>query len=272
MDPLTILTAGGVISHVSKEVITRFFGPTADYLGEELKVLVKNGIEEKRLQNLRSILLKAFEKVDLDMDGEVPPRVLKAIIDEGSYCDDDLTQEYFSGILAGSRTKDFKDNRGMYFSSMLSGMTNYQISTHYIIYSLLRKAFKDKELKGDDNFIDYQILETRGIYIDPKEYFRVLGLENSPDSDSIAINSFIGINNIGLIKNSFNGDPHLSKLIVGEEKMGYFITPNVLGAELYLWAFGKNNHLSKFFMEDLIDTPLPDMELPKEYGAYNAIL
>jgi len=66
---------------------------------------------------------------------------LKNVFDEGKYCEDDLSKEYFAGVLASSRTKDGKDDRGMTNAKLVSNLSSYQIRTHYIFYTLLRRAF-----------------------------------------------------------------------------------------------------------------------------------
>jgi hypothetical protein len=40
------------------------------------------------------------------------PKVIKAILDDGSFCDDELTASYFGGVLASSKTEVGCDDRG----------------------------------------------------------------------------------------------------------------------------------------------------------------
>jgi len=45
--------------------------------------------------------------------------------------------------LASSRTELGRDDRGARIGEILDGMSIYQIRSHYIVYSLIRKTFKD---------------------------------------------------------------------------------------------------------------------------------
>ena len=86
----------------------RLIGPTVDYIGQGI-----NTWTEKKVNNLRTIFSKAIEKAGdkLDEDGSVPPRVLNGILNEGAFCEDLLTAEYFSGVLTSSRTSTGRDDR-----------------------------------------------------------------------------------------------------------------------------------------------------------------
>ncbi len=121
--PLTAVGGGVAVGIASKEIITRFLGPTAEYLGEELK----NSVEKCNI-NLNDIFQKAVRKSGerLNEEALVNPRVLKSVVTDGSYCDDDTLKEYYAGILASSRTtnatndigvsREHSQKVGMYFS------------------------------------------------------------------------------------------------------------------------------------------------------------
>ena len=94
IDPITALT----LTFCSKSpLVIKVLGPTADYIGDGLK-----SFTEKRVQNLKRIFTLSSEKMDKQriLTESVPPRVLKNILDEGSYVDNELAAEYFSGALA----------------------------------------------------------------------------------------------------------------------------------------------------------------------------
>src|SRR2546430_14920034 len=90
-------------------LLYKVLGPTADYLGEGLQ-----GLAEQRVQNLQRVLAHADRKLGPDAEGRsgaVPPRVLKGVLEEGSYWDDELGAEYIGGVLASSRTEAPRDDR-----------------------------------------------------------------------------------------------------------------------------------------------------------------
>ncbi len=106
-DPSTDLGAGLAVL-ASKDLITKLLGPTAEYIGGELRHLA-----EKANLNLDSIFNRAMRKLGnkIDTPGSVSPRVLKHVWDEGRFVEDELAAEYFGGLMASARSPDGKDDR-----------------------------------------------------------------------------------------------------------------------------------------------------------------
>jgi hypothetical protein len=71
MDPTIIGTGLAVLA--SKDVLNKLLGPTADYVGGEMK-----GLVEKCNVNIGSILARAVKRLGtrLDEPGQVSPRIL----------------------------------------------------------------------------------------------------------------------------------------------------------------------------------------------------
>ena len=139
IDPITALT----LTFCSKSpLVIKVLGPTADYIGDGLK-----SFTEKRVQNLKRIFTRSSEKMDKQriLTGSVPPRVLKNILDEGSYVDNELAAEYFSGALAASQSNRSRDDRALTILKLLSSMSNYEIRLHYILYSAFRETFLNSD-------------------------------------------------------------------------------------------------------------------------------
>jgi hypothetical protein len=110
----------------------KLLGPTADYIGDGVK-----GWAKHRVENVQRIFNVAEYKVDeaaLDEPGTVPSRVLKGILDEGSFREDDVGVEYFAGVLAGSRSEDGYDDRGAMYNDVIDGMSSFQLRAHYVLY------------------------------------------------------------------------------------------------------------------------------------------
>ena len=144
MDLMTPLSAG-LIAFASKDMIAKLLGPTFDYIGEGLKEFV-----EKRHNNVISIFAKANKKLGskLNQPGEVSPRVLKHVMDEGSFCEDNLTQEYFAGLLASSRlvNKEYGDDKALPYLSTIEQMSANNILFHYVIYLCLIKELSENPI------------------------------------------------------------------------------------------------------------------------------
>ena len=122
----------------TKDLVSKILGPTAEYIGEGIKTWT-----EKRVNNVRRIFANAAKKLGdrIDSDGQVPPRILRGILEEGSVTDDPLAADYFGGVLASSRTSIGRDDRGATIISLLSRLSAYQIRTHYVLYSVIRDMY-----------------------------------------------------------------------------------------------------------------------------------
>jgi hypothetical protein len=131
---LTIL--GGAVG--SAKLVEKLLGPTADYIGSGVKTWT-----ERRVNNIGRIFRVAAEKLgpSIEDGGSVPPKVLKGILAEGSYCDDELAASYFGGVLASSRTSNARDDRGSTYIAQIARLSTYQIRAHYCVYHMFRNLF-----------------------------------------------------------------------------------------------------------------------------------
>ena len=101
----------------SAKILEKILGPTADYLGYQLKEWT-----EKKVKNTAAIFKNAEKKLGekINQDGSVAPKVLKGILNEGAWSEEELQIEYFGGVLASSRSGVKRDDRGAYFVSLIS--------------------------------------------------------------------------------------------------------------------------------------------------------
>jgi len=138
----TAALGAGVVAYVSKDVVTKLLGPTAEYLGGELRDFVS-----KRQEVAGRILKNAATKAAgrLDRPGRVPPRVLKDVISHATFQDDEFAVEYIGGVLASSRTEVDRDDSAATYSAMLTRMSTYQIRAHYVFYSIFKLLYNGKD-------------------------------------------------------------------------------------------------------------------------------
>src|SRR5664279_502578 len=96
-DPVTTIGLGAVAAYLGKDGVAKLLGPTADYLGTGLR-----DFTQRRAEAIGKIFGSAYKKLGpkAEQPGEVPPKVLKSVLNEGSYASDPLAIEYFGGILA----------------------------------------------------------------------------------------------------------------------------------------------------------------------------
>jgi hypothetical protein len=141
MDPGTGLTILGTAIGSAK-LLEKILGPTAEYLGGGIRSWA-----ERRVNNVAKIFTIAEEKLGdrIEESGSIPPRVLKEILDEGSFCDDPLMAEYFGGVLASSRSQVSRDDRGTYWATLVARLSAYQIRTHFLVYRGIYDRFRGQD-------------------------------------------------------------------------------------------------------------------------------
>jgi hypothetical protein len=132
-DPAALTTLGWQAATAWAGV--KLFGPTLDSIGQAL-----SRFTDYRLKNAEKITEKAIRKAGraLDEEGSVHPRVAHRLIEEGSYIDDDVMQEYVAGLLVGNRrTKYQATDRAAYFVNLVASLTAAQVQIHHAVYSAL---------------------------------------------------------------------------------------------------------------------------------------
>ncbi|WP_162048263.1 hypothetical protein [Vibrio taketomensis] len=73
-EPVTTIGIGAIAAYLGKDGLSKLLGPTADYLGGELKVFT-----EKRIENVGRIFKSAEDKLgsEISENGSVPQRSSK---------------------------------------------------------------------------------------------------------------------------------------------------------------------------------------------------
>lgn len=250
----------------SAKVIEKVLGPTAEYVGEGLQRWTEN-----RVRNVKKIFSIAVERLgdDINRSGEIPPRVLKGVLDEGSYVVNEIGAQYFGGILAASRTTDKYDDRGVAFIELLTRMSSYQIRLHYILYRALKEMY-DKYQYSVTNEKDRHELQ---MLIPLNSLKKSLGVHRNEFSKILTHSSF-GLYRESLVESFFWGAPqdfyqkfdHIKDLRVGVESFRF--TPSSFGVELFLWVHGmKDVDMNNFFstkidVDDSLDIDLPTDSIP----------
>jgi hypothetical protein len=221
-----------------KDLAPRLLGSSADYLGEELK-----GLTQKGVQNLKRVFSIACQKLGprIDSPGHVPPRVLRTILNEGYFADDQVTAEYLGGILASSRSKESRDDRGTYFAGIISRMSSYQIRSHYVLYQNFKHVFDGKRVP----FNHMEFHEKSSISIPLKNYAKAMDCAGHEGLDPYLEHATVGLLKESLISPYFaHGESRFFRLspLCGLEKqrfLGLVSAPSRLGLELFLWANGE---------------------------------
>ena len=258
-DPVTTVGLGAIAAYLGKDGVAKILGPTADYLGGELQAFT-----QKRIESVGKIFSSAEKKLGdkIEVAGQVPPKVLKTIINEGSYTNDDLAIEYFGGVLASSRTEIGRDDRGARMVRILDNMSSYQIRAHYLVYSTISNLFKDKgeKLGTSQDRIKLQLFLPMAGFYQSMEF----NLQEQRDPQLMS-HIWHGLSNDGLIENHwmFGNKSDLKSMFKDCPGAGIVCQPSSVGAELYLWALGKADMPIDYLLSSRIDTTID--------GAPNAV-
>jgi hypothetical protein len=175
-DPIKeILVEGGkilfqVFVQESVPKVKKLLGSSYKYIKDKFK---GDKWESREDENIAYILDQAAKMIDekkLDTSGDVPPRILKEVLFEGAFTEDDLTSNYFAGILASSRTSKENDDRAVSMAKLISMMSSVELRLHYIAYSVLYKLLHDKRI--DIN----TVLKSSRIFISVSDLIRSLDI------------------------------------------------------------------------------------------------
>jgi len=258
---LTIL--GG--TYASARMVEKLLGPTADYLGGGLPDYTGKGVD-----NLSRIFGHAVKTLGdrLDVPGQVPPRVLKGILEEGHFCEDELSARYFGGVLASSRSGVRRDDRAVSFVALMSRLSIYQIRTHYILYSVFRSVCSGWSLEMGG----WQEGDKSKLFIPWKEYVKSMDFQKEESIDIVITHVFNGLVREKLTDESWcSGSAKYLKDSTGVStpSAGVMYAPTPLGIELYLWAHGcREVSLEDFLLEDLPVIELAGLEMPTRAKCY----
>jgi hypothetical protein len=233
VEPVT-LGVGAIAAYLGKDGLQKLLGPTADYLGGGLK-----DFTEKRFDTAGKIFANASKKLGskLDEPGGVPPKLLKHIIDDGSFADDSVEIEYLGGVLASSRSTDSRDNRAARLARKIDSLSNYQLRAHYLIYRSIKDIFSESGISGlGTNRQRFKIFLPLDQFITAMEF---------SDSEMCKFNSIFshiifGLSNEGLIEAQFmfGGVEHIKDMFPNAPSAGIVCQPSADGIELFQWAFG----------------------------------
>lgn len=251
VEPVTALGTGLAVLG-SKDVLTKLLGPTADYLGAEAA-----GLVEKCNINLDRVFLNAKKKLGnrLEQHGSVSPRILRHVVDDGRFCEDELVAEYYGGLLASSRTIDGKDDSGLTHLSRVKSMSVYQIRLHFFIYFSLARVFHGRP----ENIASQDEREKLRIFIPFPLFYESFGVGDDRSFSAAFAHAIHGLHAQGLIYCfSYGPVEHLQKSHKGVKEPGFWVEPTFLGAELFLWAMGAESPDGYQFLKlDLSSESLP---------------
>ena len=247
----------------------KLLGPTAQYLGVKTRELT-----EKMVNNVERIFQDATEKLGdkINEAGEVPPRVLRGIVNEGAFCEDEIAAGYLGGVLASSRGEAGRDDRGVVMNALITRLSVYQLRTHYIVHHVIKDL-----LDGTTVPLHDPVQHFRATAVMPYiTYVVAMGFhcnemsEMHADSDlrmrsvdAILEHTFFGLHKEGLIATF---EYHYGK------DASFSFAPSRLGIELFMWAYGYGGEPTYRFLDPALEfKQSDDVLLVPAYNPYHQI-
>jgi hypothetical protein len=234
VDPGTGLTVLGTAVGSAK-ILEKILGPTAEYLGTGMRDWTERGIK-----NVSRIFQKTAALLGdrIEDPGSVPPKVLKEILAEGAFAEDELSSDYFAGVLASSKSEVNRDDRGAAFAALVGRLSTYQIRSHFIFYSLVRKVFSGKAFNlAAEGRNECEIFVPLSLFVSAMEF----GTTEAPEA--LLPHVLFGLQRESLIEANFQYGPvdTIRRRYAQADSDAIIVTPSALGAELFLWAHGLGN-------------------------------
>lgn len=109
--------------------ISKFFGKICMPAAEEFGLLLRDRVTLFRLKNLENIVNKAKKRIgdnEVSISGDTDPRIIKEIIEEGSWASDDAIQSMWAGLISASAQDGKSNNDCLIYVDLLKRLTPFQ--------------------------------------------------------------------------------------------------------------------------------------------------
>src|ERR1044071_6299134 len=204
----------------AKPLLERLLGPSFDYAGKATAdLLARYGNI-----NLKNVFRRVAARRQNDSINVVHPRVLKAVIEDSSFVDDEVTQEYFAGLLATAMTIPNSED-ALTFLGLIRNLTATQIRLHHIYYSVKRSCHLMNVVQPE---VD------RDLFIAD----RLLPSFTGSDRSRFLRHAVLGLVREDLISREYNLSAHYYVPHMKADYDGIILKGTSLGAELFLWVYG----------------------------------
>jgi hypothetical protein len=205
---------------IDRSLLVRVLGTSADAVGETLRRYT-----EYRLHNVQAIVERAEAKcLSPEDQSSVNLRVAHVVLEDGSYCDDELVASYLGGLLAGSRTPQGRDDRAVTWSKAITGLSSLQIRAHYLLYR--EWAARLRIIAVYDLGVEAGRTQAT-MEISSGEFVKLLVYGSEVDENDAMSHAIGGLMRVGLLDDKFFFNDKLVKVM-----------PSIMGLELYGWAQG----------------------------------
>lgn len=238
MDSLAIAS----IIFANKDLVNKLLGPSCEYLGDK----IKDKIVHKGLENIGNIFSKACKKLGnkINEPGKVNSRILQSILTTGSFCEDELIQEYLAGALALSRTKDGIDDSVIGVIKIIESLSSIDLRLHYILYTSFYEKCKNKNLIIEN----LNVLKSYSPFIPIAELKKEFFYESN-----VCMNSSDLLNSKNLIDFFAFDDTNPLEITFNRttDDAGLIFTPTLLGIRLFFTLHGTDFSNNQIFQNSI---------------------
>jgi hypothetical protein len=248
----------------ANDLMLKLFGPTAEYFGESMR----RHFEDRGQRNLERAVVRAIARLgdDIQSPGEIPPRVLKGFLEEAPFCEDDVSVDYVSGVLASSRSTT-GDDRGASQMATISRLSSLALRAHYIWYSAIGAVFRGNTTDIRD---DNQVIKL-WIFMPLESYLRALGIEEHDEERSLghilrslARDNLIRWRSTGPASNLQESLKSKGDNLPDVPDDGMLIGPTPDGIELYMWSLGWGQKYLEYLISDDPLPTIPGVPVPTD--------
>ena len=205
---------------IASSLLVRVLGTSADAVDEALRRYTAY-----QLRNVERILQRADAKSrSAEESSSVSLRVAHVLLEDGSYCDDELMADYLGGLLAGSRTPEGRDDRAVAWSKVLTSLSSLQVRAHYLLYR--EWAARLRTVAVYELGVDAGRMQAT-MEVASSEFVKFLVAESEVDENDAISHAIGGLARVGLLEDKYlyNND-------------AVRVVPSIMGIELYGWAQG----------------------------------
>ena len=140
LDVFGLKSYGDAINTIAKGLIDgigAFLGKICLPAAEEFGLLLRDKISYYRIVNLAKVTEKAKKKIEESgrtESGSMNPRILKEIIEESSWTEDEGLQEMWAGLLAGTAVDRNPNDDALIYINVLKKLSAFQANLLNLIY------------------------------------------------------------------------------------------------------------------------------------------
>lgn len=208
---------------------------------EEFGLIFRDKTRARRLESLIQILEKANGKFDLssDLTGiTVHPRILKELMESGTWCEDGLLQEMWAGLLISSLEKGNAKGKNVLLLDSLKKITSIQAK-------ILEFACKNCKVR----LYDSGLLLASEVQITHEDLTLLTGEDDLFQLDA-------EIDNLRAQELISSGGYNARKLPLVAK-----FSPSAFALNLYAKTQGHSNSLSDFYKNQIADKDDPDFKV-----------